>query len=356
MKIAIDARQCTCNMRGMGYFLKGVLEALAKFDYCNEYILLVNNKSNVRNLNIGQNFKIYESDFPIGIADFFVIPYLINCKIQPDVVWFPANNCSPFISKKIKIISTIYDIMFFTQKAKFFSRQYLGALYRKWFSTIAIKRADRINTETNFNIELISRFFNVTKEKFFYTYAGVDNPGEYDDSILTEIALEKEGYFYSITGVSENKNLSVLLKAYENYCAKYNNSYKLVLTGVSSKYLNTSNPNIIYTGYVSNAQKNTLLQNCKLFLFLSRDEGFGIPPLEALFQQSNVLLTEIPNFKELYEGYVNFTDKDNHKKIAKDVDYAIANPKKIDLQSLKDKFSWDKAAKIFRAEFEKLVV
>ena len=39
---------------------------------------------------------------------------------------------------------------------------------------------------------------------------------------------------------------------------------------------------MIFTGYVSAAEKNTLYQNAAAFLFPSLYEGFGIPPLEAM--------------------------------------------------------------------------
>ena len=40
--------------------------------------------------------------------------------------------------------------------------------------------------------------------------------------------------------------------------------------------------NIIYTGFISDEDRNALYDNCKTFLFPSVFEGFGMPPLEAM--------------------------------------------------------------------------
>ena len=54
-----------------------------------------------------------------------------------------------------------------------------------------------------------------------------------------------------------------------------------------------------YTGFVDDATLVWLYENCRFFTFLSLDEGYGLPPLEALQFGAPVLVSDIPVFREL---------------------------------------------------------
>lgn len=347
-KIFIDCRTLEFNMRGIGFFSKSIIDVLGKIDEANEYYLFVNRQSNIQEkIILNNNFQFVEFNSPIGFSDLFVIPFIVNFLIKPDVVWFPANNCSPFISKRIKVISTLQDIMFFTATYKLFTKQWFGSLYRKSFSKIAINRANLINTTTKYNIELISNFFNVSSERFFYTY--ISNPivaFSLESQYKQKIGITKK-YLYTISGTSPNKNLEKLLSAFDLF--NENNEYQLIITG--TKYYEKKSDNIIFTGYIDNNMKHTLLKNCTMFLFLSRDEGFGIPPLEASYHNCNILVTKIPVFSELYSEIANFTDKDDINKISQDMKYSLENSVIYDYNDVMNRFNWEKSAKVFLGIF-----
>jgi hypothetical protein len=350
LKILIDARILEGNIRGMGYFTKQIIEQISKMDDKNEYILFINSRKNIKiNLNTGKNFKYYEFNAPIGISDLIVIPFVINFIIKPDVVWFPANNCSPFISNQVKVISTIHDLMFFTQKYKFLSKQFFGAMYRRIFSTIASKKADLINTDTNYNIDFISKFFNISKKKIFCAYGSSNISNDFNDLILHRLGLNNTDYIYTISGSSPNKNLDFMIKSLKIFNSNHNNKYKFVITGV--KKLNIGDKNIVLTDYISDAEKNSLLKNCKLFLFLSNDEGFGIPPMEAVSNNCNILLSNIPNLVELYRGYAYFIDISDESVVAKKIDEIIDKKINYNKNDLLNKFSWKNSAKIIMNNF-----
>lgn len=347
MRILIDCRTLEFNIRGVGYFLKSLLLELNQIDNKNEYFLFFNSLSNVKEqIKLNSNFKFIEFKATFGVSDIFVIPWLINFEIKPDVVWFPANNCSPFIKKNVKVISTIHDIMFYTQNYKLFTKQWLGSLYRKLFSLIAVKRANYINTPTLYNIELISNFFNVENSKFFYTYESIPEPN-YKEVVdyKNQLSINKK-YLYTIAGTSPNKNLSNILESFIQF--NQENEYQLVISGTKEYKIGGD---VIFTGYISNDMKHTLLKNCELFLFLSRDEGFGIPPLEAIYHNCNLLMTNIPIFKELYSEATRFTDKDDIDKIKKDIQTALDSPFIYDKNKVLKKFNWTDSAKILLGKF-----
>ena len=59
-----------------------------------------------------------------------------------------------------------------------------------------------------------------------------------------------------------------------------------------------------------------LFNNCDTYIFLSLFEGFSLTPAEALCCGKNVILSDIPVHKEIYNNVVNFVDPLSVKSIA----------------------------------------
>ena len=66
-------------------------------------------------------------------------------------------------------------------------------------------------------------------------------------------------------------------------------------------------------------EKNRLLDECMCFVFPSRAEGFGIPPVEAMAKGKQVLVSSLEIFQEILDpGYLSF-------EITDDTDDSAAN-------------------------------
>jgi glycosyltransferase involved in cell wall biosynthesis len=65
---------------------------------------------------------------------------------------------------------------------------------------------------------------------------------------------------------------------------------------------------IVFLGQVTTGELKWLYQNARLFVFLSLDEGFGLPPLEALSFGCPVLVSDIPVFHETLGPEASYTD------------------------------------------------
>lgn len=62
-----------------------------------------------------------------------------------------------------------------------------------------------------------------------------------------------------------------------------------------------------------------------LFIFLSESEGFGLPPLEAMACGTNVIVNDLPVFRETMGDYANYVDL---KRLGRDEIIAAINSKK----------------------------
>ncbi|POH60665.1 glycosyltransferase family 1 protein [Arthrobacter glacialis] len=109
---------------------------------------------------------------------------------------------------------------------------------------------------------------------------------------------------------------------------------------------------VLFTGYLSNAELRWLYENCLLFCFLSLDEGFGLPPIEASSFGATVLVSDIDVMHEnLGDGceYVDPTSIDQIAvSIAKIVESSTPTPARID-----ERFKWPSVVQRLRAELEK---
>ena len=53
---------------------------------------------------------------------------------------------------------------------------------------------------------------------------------------------------------------------------------------------------------------SALFQSCKAFLFPSLMEGFGIPPLEALYYNVPIIISDTSSLPEIYEDCAHYID------------------------------------------------
>ncbi len=84
-----------------------------------------------------------------------------------------------------------------------------------------------------------------------------------------------------------------------------------------------------------------LYKNCKAFLFPSIMEGFGIPPMEALFNGVPIIISNTSSLPEIYEDCAHYIDPYKY-------DYSLDELLKEPVASsdkVLNKFSWEKSAK-----------
>ena len=67
--------------------------------------------------------------------------------------------------------------------------------------------------------------------------------------------------------------------------------------------------NVVCTGYVSDGEMKALMENCRALVHPSLDEGFGIPPLEALALGRPAIAARASCIPEIYGEAIGYIDR-----------------------------------------------
>lgn len=239
-------------------------------------------------------------------------------------------------------IVCIHDIVFQTHP-EFFTEpgDWHEILFRKMMYRHAFRRADQIITVSHFSKNEILENYRLKNPKICVAGNGWQHydASDTDETVFEEYpGIRKGEYYYYLASLAPNKNLKWIL---EN--AKENPERLYVLSGrpLGDRSGVEQLPNILCTGYVTDARARALMKHCKAFLFPSTYEGFGIPPMEALCMGAKIVLGDIPSLREIYRESAYYIDCGNpHCRIEELLQKTKVSPPKEVLS----RYSWQKSA------------
>lgn len=186
----------------------------------------------------------------------------------------------------------------------------------------AFKKARKIITISKFSAERICKVAKIRASKIWLIYCGViaDEDFAIDDIKSDEVKKKyelPEKYILSLSTLEPRKNISLLIETYCQMFMDGNTLPKLVLAGrkgwkVDEAILNENisekkrdrllkiiEDNVIFTDYVKEEDLKYIYSMAEYFIFPSKYEGFGMPPLEALSCGTLVLSSNAASMPEV---------------------------------------------------------
>ena len=302
MKIAIDCRYY--GMSGIGRVLEGILDNL---DYETHTYYLIGQSKKLENYKKANLIENQSNPFSLnGLIDF---PKEIN-KIC-DAIIIP-NFIIPF-GIKINVFCIVHDLIFLDLKIStknFFDYLVKNILLKKCF-----KKSTSIFCDSRFTMNRAHYYFKKNAKKCVLNYPGISkNVIEYYNK-NKEKEIIKENKIIFIGNVKPHKGIQNLLEAFKK-CS--NNNLVLKIIGQKDSFLNGIDisydkyDNVIFTGKISDEELFNEISTAKFLVQPSKYEGFGLPPLEALYLGTRPIVSTIDVFHEVYDNLPVIYFKDNN--------------------------------------------
>ena len=252
-------------------------------------------------------------------------------------------------------ISAIHDVAVLNEKIYFktiknkikYFKKYIKHKYILFLYKIISKRAKCIITVSDFSKKEIAKYYNYDINKIVVIYNGWEHLKRIriDKDRIKYKKIKSKSFYFFLGGQDKYKNIKWIYEI-----AKKNKNDLFIMAGppkdaknLSDDSINIENiNNIKYLGYISDEEIAFFMKNCKAFLFPSLYEGFGIPPLEALYFGAKVICARSSCLPEIYEDCVIYVDPYNYN-----IDLNELLKKKVaPPDKLFNKYSWDKSAAI----------
>ena len=334
---------------GTESYIRNLLEGFRQSDTNQVYVLFVSSDN-------CESFKKYTgSQFeivicPVNTSCFVKRVIWENIKLKNYVkdqeidVWFFPVYSRPFAKGMTPSVTVIHDLqaLHFPSYFSWIRNAYFRLAWRK-----DCKKSTRVVTISDFCRNDIVKNYHVNPQKVMVIYNPIiaEDDSSNFDSIAKKYNIVSGNYYYTVSSLAKHKNLMTLLHAIKILKAK-GYADKLVISGVKVnaeseifEYIkqNQLEDMIVYTGFISNMERNALYDNCKKFLFPSVFEGFGMPPVEAIIRGIPVLTTKETSLFEVTEGCAEYVNNpyDADEWQAKMVDTGI---KSNDCSRLKGKY------------------
>lgn len=278
---------------GLGRYVEQLVWELAQQKNENRYVLFVKTKEQANQLPNDERFEVRITDTHwYTLKEQLVMPALID-RENLDLMHFPHWNVP--LRLNTPFIVTIHDLILLEEpkSAKATTRHPLvyAAKYKAYKAVLknALTKAKHIIAVSNYTKTAINKFFPNVQTPIEVIYEGLTDLHQQHQQ--TQTSLVKDTYLLYVGNAYPHKNLESLLHAF-SFFHKAHPEVKLVLAGRNDIFyqrlkreldeIDVSDTAVQFIMNPSDADLANLYQHAALYLFPSRSEGFGLPPLEAM--------------------------------------------------------------------------
>ncbi len=195
--------------------------------------------------------------------------------------------------------------------------------FKLWYKVMInwiVRRSKSCFAVSEFSKSECIQFFGARAESICVCSEGwqhLERITQISDREIAELVGNKP-FVLAVSSPTPNKNFSLVVAAMQRIGKA---PFDFVVAGSvnPSIFAGTQEAaeNAKYLGYVSDEQLKGLYQNALCFVFPSRYEGFGIPPLEAMAMGCPVVVSDIAAIREVCGDAATYFDPSNADQLAK---------------------------------------
>jgi glycosyltransferase involved in cell wall biosynthesis len=367
--IAIDAHSVGAQLAGNETYAVNLIEALAEIDQANKYTLYVTKQSAAdRFTNRWPNFKVKRT---LPHTPLVRIPLILSAELRRNPVdvlhvQYTAPPLAP-----CAVVATIHDLSFEHLPETFNrrSRAQLRLTVRR-----TARNAAQILTLSEFSRGDVIETYAIDPDRVAVTPAAapahfqpVTNETELR-RIRATYGIERD-YILALGSIQPRKNLIRLINAYSFLWKERQNLEmpQLVVAGkrgwleaetIRAAEQSAAAKDILFVGYVPDADLPALFSGAICFGYPSYFEGFGLPVLEAMQCGAPVIAGDRTSLPEVAGDAAVLVDPFDEMAIADALRDLIENPdRRADLRvkgiERAKGFSWQQTARLTLQAYER---
>jgi glycosyltransferase involved in cell wall biosynthesis len=374
MHIGLDGLPLTSLKTGVGHYTFELAHALARVEPTSQFEIVY--PSTYPSIRLGEDGK--ESAFPRNLK-------LSRVKVGPlGRHWWSAGLPRYIRNSKLEVFhGTNYDVPLWRRCATVLTVHDLSLLihpetHQKGSVRRARRRlpvmaraADAIITPTESVRREVCEYLKVTPEKIFIVPEAARDcfrPMEFPatEGVRRRLGIEDD-FLLTVGTIEPRKNLMVLVSAFEEVIrTRPNSNLQLVIAGgsgwLSGPVFNAierspARNRILLADYLHDEDLRALYASCRVFIYPSIYEGFGLPPLEAMACAAPVIASCIPALKETTGGAALLFDPSRPEDLAQKIfevldDESARRRLSTEGQRRAQQFSWEQTAKITMEVYE----
>ncbi|MCX6245236.1 MAG: glycosyltransferase family 1 protein [Bacteroidetes bacterium] len=319
MRIGIEGQRLfRPKKHGMDMVALELIRNLQLIDHENEYVLFI--RPDVDNTVIREtpNFRIVGLEggsYPLWEQ----ISLPKAAKKEGCDLLHCTSNTAP-LSTDIPLVITLHDIIYMEKgfvsllSGSGTPYQRFGNGYRRLVVPGLIKKSRKIITVSQYERQRISSFFGMKDDpRLTSVYNGVSEHFHpvTDPGVLGKIKAKyslPDDFFFFFGNTDPKKNTRGTIKAFADYITRTGSKSMLVMPDFDRQELDkiiaeTGNESlhdrIKLTGYITNTDLPAIYSQCKVFLYPSLRESFGIPILEAMACGAPVITSNTSSMPEI---------------------------------------------------------
>ena len=347
--VYFDARYIRVDHHdGISRFSVGLIEALMPMV---EVVVIISDRRQLAKLPSGIK-HVYLND-PTSWLEVFASMRLN--KYGPQIVYSPMQTIGS-MGRKFSLVLTLHDLIYYRHPKPPPSLPLLVRLGWRlyhltyWPQRLVLNRADSVVTVSQTTKELMLNH-RLTKKRIDVVYnAAGDLDSEYEHKPPAMRPRSNQNLVY-MGSFMDYKNVETLVKGMSDLPG-----YRLnLLSSISQDRLeqlqslvSPTGGEVVFHNGVSEAKYHEVLSSAVALVTASRDEGFGIPLVEAMVRGIPVVVSDIQIFKEIGGQAATYFETDSSTSFS-DAVRSLENPvvwsEKSKLALLQSaQFSWTKSA------------
>jgi len=364
MKIGIEVQRLFRKKKfGIEFSSLELIKKLTELEPNNEFVIFAKSDEDVECLMASENLKI-KTVAGRFFADFEQVFLPIAAGREQVDVLHCTGNTAPYFAPA-PVVQTLHDVIFMDSIPScdtFYQR--FGNHYRRKVVPVVTPRSSAVITVSEHEKERIVQRLGVDPGRIHVVYNGLNQKRFHKNKDITlhnsikgKFGLPDE-FILFLGNTSFRKNPERVIQAYVKYANGTAKPMGLVTPGLSKdfivqrlKKLNYpyNSQQFITPGYISDAELPAFYSMCKIFMFPSISEGFGMPIIEAMACGAPVITSNVSCMPEIAGNAGVLTDPYDTDNMAEAL-MTVATNDQLRMEKISaglvnaKRFSWDRAA------------